>query len=70
MKFDTELFGMKTAHYRRVNKISLRDAAKEIGISAASLSRIERGRRPDIDSFVKIVMWAGWIKNVEQFTKK
>lgn len=36
---------------------SLRKTAKEIGLSAATLSRIERGRKPDIDSYEKILLW-------------
>lgn len=36
----------------------LRDTAKEIGsISAATLSRIEQGKIPDVDTFIKICQW-------------
>jgi len=35
----------------------IRDAAKEIGISSATLSRVERGGTPDIDTFRKICVW-------------
>ncbi|HZR02982.1 MAG TPA: helix-turn-helix transcriptional regulator [Burkholderiales bacterium] len=40
----------------RGNK-TLRDAAKEIGIGAATLMRVEAGRVPDLDTFGKICKW-------------
>jgi len=41
---------------QRGNK-TLRDAAKEIGIGAATLMRVEAGRVPDLDTFGKICKW-------------
>lgn len=42
---------------KRAN-ISLRDAAKEIGdVSASSLSRIENGKIPDMEVFLRICDW-------------
>lgn len=39
-------------------KRGLREIAKEIGnISAATLSRIEQGKIPDVDTFVRICEW-------------
>jgi len=35
----------------------LREVAKEIGISAATLMRIENGRVPDLGTFGKICKW-------------
>ncbi len=37
----------------------LRAAAKEIGISAATLSRIENGHVPDLTTFAAICDWLG-----------
>ena len=38
----------------------LRAVAEEIGeISAATLSRIEQGNLPDVDSFIRICKWLG-----------
>jgi transcriptional regulator with XRE-family HTH domain len=37
----------------------LRQVAAEIGISAATLSRVETGKQPDLDSFTKICTWLG-----------
>lgn len=35
----------------------IRDVAKEIGIGSATLSRIELGKQPDLDTFSKICNW-------------
>lgn len=35
----------------------IRDTAKEIGISPATLSRVERGLMPDLETFGKICRW-------------
>ena len=37
----------------------MRAAAKEIGVSAATLSRVERGYLPDLETFRKICAWLG-----------
>jgi transcriptional regulator with XRE-family HTH domain len=38
-------------------KLGLRVAAKEIQISAPTLSRIEKGQLPDIETYMKICKW-------------
>lgn len=44
---------------RRGNR-GLREVAKEIGgVSASTLSRIEQGKLPDLDTFVSICRWLG-----------
>ncbi|MFN8288974.1 MAG: helix-turn-helix transcriptional regulator [Chitinophagaceae bacterium] len=35
----------------------LREVAKEIGISLSTLSRVENGNLPDIDSYMKLCKW-------------
>jgi transcriptional regulator with XRE-family HTH domain len=37
----------------------IREVAAEIGISAATLSRVERGNVPDLETFAKICRWLG-----------
>jgi len=37
----------------------IRAAAKEIGVSPATLSRVERGFLPDLETFSKICEWVG-----------
>lgn len=51
------LASMVKAH--RGDKV-LRDAAKEIGgISPSTLSRIEQGHVPDVETFIKVCQWLG-----------
>ena len=35
----------------------IREVAREIGISHATLSRVERGHLPDLENYQKICMW-------------
>ena len=35
----------------------LKEAATEIGVSIATLSRIESGKQPDLETFTKICQW-------------
>ena len=37
----------------------VREVAKEIGTSPATLSRVERGHLPDLETFGKICRWLG-----------
>lgn len=40
--------------------LGLREAAEQIGdVSASTLSRIEQGKVPDLETFVKICRWLG-----------
>lgn len=42
------------------NEKVLRDAAREIGgISPSTLSRIEQGHIPDVETFIKVCQWLG-----------
>lgn len=43
--------------WRRNSDVGLREAAREIGISHGTLSRIERGEEMDAKTLVKILAW-------------
>lgn len=43
--------------WRRAEDIGVREAAKLIGISHGTLSRIERGEKMDGDTLAKILKW-------------
>ncbi len=44
---------------RKRGSMGIRAAAGEIGISPATVSRIENGRIPDIDTLRKVCAWVG-----------
>ena len=54
----TALFRQMGALLRkRRERRGLRDTAKEIGVSPATLSRIENGKQPDLLTFEKLCRW-------------
>jgi transcriptional regulator with XRE-family HTH domain len=53
-----ELAARLTARRRELG-LNLREAAAEVGVSAATLSRVERGAMPERDSLSKLVEWLG-----------
>lgn len=55
LTLNTKLFA-QTIKGKRANN-GLRAAAKDIGISFTTLSRIEQGKVPDVDTFVRICKW-------------
>lgn len=54
-KISLETLGRRIAEKR--GEIGVRAAAKEIGVSPATLSRVERGNLPDLETFKKICKW-------------
>ena len=42
---------------RKRGRVGIRTTAREIGLSPATLSRIENGQLPDLDNFRKICRW-------------
>jgi len=48
-------FGQRLVERRGLNGV--RAAAEEIGVSAATLSRVERGNMPDLETFAKLCKW-------------
>jgi transcriptional regulator with XRE-family HTH domain len=51
------MLGSKVRQKRGSRK--LREAAAEIGVSAATLLRVESGRIPDVETFGKLCRWLG-----------
>lgn len=54
-KLTLETLGLKVLEKREDRGV--REVAKEIGISPATLSRVERGNLPDLETFGKICRW-------------
>lgn len=44
---------------RRGDKLSWRDVATEVGVSASTLTRMAQGASPDVEGFGKMVRWLG-----------
>lgn len=49
--------GAMLALYRHARGVDLRTIATEIGVSAATMSRIENGKSPDLRTFSKMLVW-------------
>jgi transcriptional regulator with XRE-family HTH domain len=58
MKFNQELFSSRLTLKQRAMYLSVTDAAKEIGISKATLSRLNRGvSLPDVYTYFVCCRW-------------
>jgi DNA-binding phage protein len=62
-RIDLDSFGQTLA--AKTSERGLRQVAKETGVSAATLSRMQRGRTPDLHSFLQVCKWMGC--NMEAF---
>lgn len=49
--------------YRQSRNLGIREVSKEIGISSATLSRIENDREATADSFIKVLNWLNRSEN-------
>lgn len=49
--------GAVMRRYRVTNELTLREVAKEIGIGAATLMRLEQGRVPDGETLARVLAW-------------
>lgn len=54
-KLTLQALGLKLLEKR--GEKGIRAAAQEIGVSSATLSRVERGYLPDLETFSKICKW-------------
>lgn len=59
-QFDLEGFRRAIAAKRSVKDLTMRQAATECGLSAATICRVETaGRHPDVQNVVAICEWLG-----------
>ena len=56
--FDRVLFSAAIATHMQQQDVSMREAARESGVSASTFSRIIAGKEPDMDSFARLCDWA------------
>lgn len=60
MKHEIDIEEFAAQIRRQRGKRGLREVAQEIGeISASTLSRIENGNIPDLDTFIRVCRWLG-----------
>lgn len=57
--FDNKGFGILINGIRAIRGVSLRIASTQAGVSAATMSRVENGKAPDLDTFIALCEWAG-----------
>jgi len=55
-EIDTDTLG-RLVRRRVAQSANLREAAQEAGVSAATLSRVQRGHSPDADALVALSRW-------------
>ncbi len=48
-----------------LRKMGLREFADEIGISTSTLSRLQRGGEPDIETYLRVVSWIDRIDGLD-----
>jgi transcriptional regulator with XRE-family HTH domain len=58
-QFDQGAFYASIDGERRARGLTWKRVAEEAGVSASSLSRISRGRRPDVDTLAALTVWGG-----------
>jgi len=59
MLIDPVELGDRVRAKRRSKKLSIREAAEEVGVSAPTISRVERGHLPERENLLRLARWAG-----------
>lgn len=59
MRFDAVKFREAMLQKKRKDLNSIRGIAAEIGVHASTIINIQKGGKPDIESFGKICEWLG-----------
>jgi transcriptional regulator with XRE-family HTH domain len=57
LSFDDVTFFEALERRREAKNVSWRHLGRELGLSPSTFSRLARGRRPDIETFVKLLAW-------------
>lgn len=58
--FDADAFYHVLDAERSQRRLTWKDVAAQTGVSASTLTRLGQGRRPDVDSFARLVAWGGF----------
>jgi transcriptional regulator with XRE-family HTH domain len=57
LSFDDAAFYQALEQRRTAQNMSWRQLGRELGLSPSTFSRLARGRRPDVETFVKLLAW-------------
>lgn len=58
--FDADAFYRVLDAERSQRRLTWKDVAAQTGVSPSTLTRLGQGRRPDVDSFARLVAWSGF----------
>lgn len=58
--FDADAFYETLDGERRSRGLNWKDVAAQARVSQSTLTRLGQGRRPDVDSFARLVAWGGF----------
>lgn len=58
--FDADAFYETLDGERRTHGLNWKEVAAEAKVSPSTLTRLGQGRRPDVDSFARLVAWGGF----------
>lgn len=58
-RFDSNGFYEALDSTRRARNLNWKQVAAQSGVSASTLTRMARGRRPDVDGLAALVSWSG-----------
>lgn len=58
--FDADAFYHVLDAERSARRLTWKDVAAQTGVSPSTLTRLGQGRRPDVDSFARLVAWGGF----------
>jgi len=54
---DVAALALAVTTVARHRKISMRDVARETGLSPSSLTRLTKGQKPDADALITLLAW-------------
>jgi len=57
--FDVDAFYEALDGERQSRGVNWKEVATQAGVSQSTLTRLGQGRRPDVDSFARLIAWAG-----------
>lgn len=57
VRFRADVFARSVKFYVDIRRLSVREAAVEMGVSPATVSRVTRGYPPDLECYFRMRIW-------------